>query len=66
MAYVLGFFAADGCLTINRKRGNKYIEFVSTDKDIIEKIRYCLQSGHKIGLKVEKSNCKKVYEQMLN
>ena len=38
MAYVLGFFAADGNLTIG-KRGNYYLEFNSTDKDIIEKIR---------------------------
>ena len=48
MAYVLGFFAADGCLTINRKRGNKYIEFVSTDYEIIDKIRSTLKSKHMI------------------
>ncbi len=51
MAYVLGFFAADGCLTINRKRGNKYIEFVSTDKEIIVKIKKCLNAKQKISIK---------------
>lgn len=48
MAYVLGFFAADGSLTINRKRGNKYIEFVSIDYEIIKKIKRTLKSEHKI------------------
>ena len=47
MAYVLGFFAADGNLTLG-KRGNHYIEFTSCDKDIIEKIRAILGSDHKI------------------
>lgn len=48
MAYVLGFFSADGCLSINQKRNNKYIEFVSTDYEIIEKIKSTLESEHKI------------------
>lgn len=48
MAYILGFFAADGCLTINQKRNNKYVEFTSTDYEIIEKIKRTLKSGHKI------------------
>ncbi len=47
MAYVLGFFAADGNLTLG-KRGNHYIEFTSCDKDIIEKIRAILGSDHKV------------------
>ncbi|MCL5407033.1 MAG: LAGLIDADG family homing endonuclease [Patescibacteria group bacterium] len=61
MAYILGFFAADGCLTINSKRNNKYIEFVSTDKEIIENIKKCLKSNHKIGLRIGKVNCKDAY-----
>lgn len=48
MAYILGFFAADGCLTVNHKRNNRYIEFVSTDRDIIKSIKKCLRSDHKI------------------
>ena len=47
MAYVLGFFAADGNLTLG-KRGNHYIEFTSCDRDIIEKIKAILGSNHKI------------------
>jgi hypothetical protein len=31
MAYVLGYFAADGCMYINR-RGSKYVSFTSTDQ----------------------------------
>ena len=51
MAYILGFFAADGCLTINHKRRNKYIEFISTDYEIIERIKKTLKSTHKISFK---------------
>ena len=47
MAYVLGFFAADGNLTLG-KRGNHYIEFNSCDRDIIEKIRNVMECNHKI------------------
>jgi intein-encoded DNA endonuclease-like protein len=47
MAYVLGFFAADGNLT-EGKRGNYYIEFTSCDKIILEKIKLLLDSTHKI------------------
>lgn len=47
MAYVLGFFAADGNLT-KGKRDNCYIEFSSCDLEIIEKIRGVLESNHKI------------------
>ncbi|MCX6813361.1 MAG: hypothetical protein NTV77_02710 [Candidatus Azambacteria bacterium] len=47
MAYVLGFFCADGNLTIG-KRNNHYIEFTNCDKDILEKIRKTLGSNHKI------------------
>lgn len=47
MAYVLGFFAADGCLTIN-PRGAKYLDFTSCDRDVLVKIRRLMRSGHKI------------------
>lgn len=47
MAYVLGFFAADGNLTVG-KRGNHYIEFTSCDREILEKIKKRLNSNHKI------------------
>ncbi len=47
MAYVFGFFAADGNLT-KGKRGNHYIEFTSCDRDLLEEIRYTIDSNHKI------------------
>jgi intein-encoded DNA endonuclease-like protein len=47
MAYVLGFFAADGSMSYN-KRGAYYIEFEITDKQLLETIRNALGSTHKI------------------
>jgi len=48
MAYVLGFFAADGNMLKN-KRGAYFIEFQSTDKEIIYKIRKVLKTNLAIG-----------------
>lgn len=48
MAYVLGFFAADGNMLKN-KRGAHFIEFTSTDKEIIDEIRNSLKSNLAIG-----------------
>ena len=50
MAYVLGFFAADGNM-IKNKRGAHFVAFYSTDKDLIEKVRDLLSSNHKVALK---------------
>src|SRR3989344_6876590 len=47
MAYVLGFFAADGSMNHN-KRSGYYIEFEITDKDLLTAIRSSLGSNHKI------------------
>ncbi len=47
MAYVLGFFAADGSMTKN-KRGAHFIEFQINDFDLLENIREALGSNHKI------------------
>ena len=47
MAYVLGFFAADGNM-IKNNRGAHFMEFVSIDKEIIENTRRTLNSNHKI------------------
>jgi hypothetical protein len=38
MAYVLGFFAADGCMYKN-KRGSHYVAFYSTDRQLILTIK---------------------------
>lgn len=48
MAYVLGFFTADGNM-IKNKRCAHFIEFQSTDKEIIYKIRDSLKSNLAIG-----------------
>lgn len=48
MAYVLGYFAANGCMFINPK-GSRYILFTSTDLELINKIKILINSNHKIG-----------------
>lgn len=50
MAYVLGYFAADGCMYTN-PGGSKFINFVSTDYEILEKVKKILDSRHRIGPK---------------
>ena len=60
MAYVLGFFAADGNLT-KGKRGNHYIEFTSCDRKLLEKIKKTVDSGHKISKKKPVKNRKDSY-----
>jgi intein-encoded DNA endonuclease-like protein len=60
MAYVLGFFAADGCMMKNR-RGTHFIEFQITDKDILVKIQKLLGSDHKIAERNLKINWKTAY-----
>jgi hypothetical protein len=50
MAYILGFFAADGCMIAN-KRGAHYIEFHITDRCILTFIRHAFGSNHKIALR---------------
>ncbi|MEK7603549.1 MAG: LAGLIDADG family homing endonuclease [Patescibacteria group bacterium] len=50
MAYVLGFFAADGNM-IRNNRGGHFIAFYSNDKELLEKIRNLLGSNHKLAPK---------------
>ncbi|MDO8512724.1 MAG: LAGLIDADG family homing endonuclease [bacterium] len=47
MAYVLGYFAADGCMFRN-KRGSYYIEFTSTDIELIACVKSILESTNKL------------------
>lgn len=60
MAYVLGFFAADGTM-IRNNRGAHFIEFHITDKDILLEIRKALESDHKISVRNRGDNCKLGY-----
>lgn len=47
MAYVLGFFAADGNMIRNR-RGAHFIAFYSNDKIMLRMVRIVMNSNHKI------------------
>lgn len=61
MAYVLGYFCADGCMFKN-SGGSKYIAFSSIDRDLLEKIKGALYSVHKISPKRQsRPNCKSTF-----
>jgi hypothetical protein len=51
MAYVLGFFAADGYITVN-KRGGQFWCFQITDKKLLENIKKVIGSDHKISIRL--------------
>ncbi len=50
MAYVLGFFSADGYITVN-KRGGQYWSIDIGDLPLIKDIRSILRSKHKISIR---------------
>jgi len=50
MAYVLGFFAADGYITVN-KRGGQFWCIDIGDKKLIEEIKLIIQAEHKISVR---------------
>jgi hypothetical protein len=54
MAYVLGFMIADGFVFKN-PRGSSYFGIATTDREIVEKIRFVLGSNHKIGVRKYKN-----------
>src|SRR3989338_11674113 len=60
MAYVLGFFAADGYITVN-KRGGQFWCIQITDKELLENIRKTIQSHHKISIRRRIGNSKTQY-----
>ena len=51
MAYVLGFFAADGYITVN-KRGGQFWCIDIKDKKLIEAIKDKIESNHKISVRI--------------
>jgi intein-encoded DNA endonuclease-like protein len=53
MAYVLGFFAADGYMTIN-KRGAHFWNIQVNDKELLKEIKKSIKSEHKISVKIRK------------
>lgn len=60
MAYVLGFFAADGSM-IRNKRGAHFIEFTITDRIVLEQIQRVTNSTHRIAERERGGNCKTGY-----
>lgn len=61
MAYVLGYFAADGCMLTN-KRGGHFIEFTSTDRILLEHVKRVSGASHRISERVRKHiRCKTAY-----
>lgn len=63
MAYVLGYTFADGAVYTN-SRGSCYLEFTSTDRELIYKVRKLLASEHKISLRkrsIDNPNWKNSY-----
>lgn len=60
MAYVLGFFAADGSMYLTR-RGTHFIEFQITDGALLHAIRDAFGSDHKIAIKKRKEGHKTLY-----
>ena len=60
MAYVLGFFAADGYITVN-KRGGQFWSIQITDHTLLRAIKKVLDSGHTLGKRVGKGNEKTLY-----
>lgn len=60
MSYVLGFFAADGYITHN-KRGADFFSIQITDGGLLGKIKIALQSDHKISVREGKGKEKDQY-----
>ena len=59
MSYVLGYFAADGTMIANN-RGAHFIEFHSTDKQLIIMVRDILKSNHKVSIRSPRDDKHKV------
>lgn len=60
MAYVLGFFAADGTMR-GTKRGGHYLEFHITDREILVMIREVMGSDHCLSERAGTSGHKTLY-----
>lgn len=60
MAYVLGFFSADGYITVN-KRGGQFWCIQITDKKLLEQIKKTVGSEHKISTRIGTGNERILY-----
>ncbi|MFA4999027.1 MAG: LAGLIDADG family homing endonuclease [Candidatus Paceibacterota bacterium] len=61
MAYILGFFTADGSM-IKNKRGAHFIEFETIDRDILKKIQKIICPYHKIASRKRSENWSTSYQ----
>ncbi len=59
-AYVIGFFAADGYITVN-KRGGEFWSIHINDKELLESIKKAIESEHTIGVRSKKGSTIKSY-----
>ena len=59
MAYVLGYFAADGSM-IRNNRGAHFIEFTSIDKSLVLLVRRALSSSHTISVRLARLSTHKI------
>ena len=72
MAYIIGFFVADGNM-VTTNRGTHFISFYSRDKGILEKIQEVMESKHKLSKKNSEKGfyyrfqigSKEIYEDLL-
>ncbi len=60
MAYVVGFFAADGYITVT-KRGGQFWSIQITDKELLYSIKRVTGSEHTIGERIGNENEKTLY-----
>lgn len=60
MAYVLGYFAADGSMLRNG-RGAYFIEFTSTDRTLISLVQNAVASSHSVTARRRGGNTKTAY-----
>ena len=59
MAYILGFFAADGYITVN-KRGGQFWCIQITDKQLLAQIKKSIGAEHKISARISKKKNEKI------
>jgi intein-encoded DNA endonuclease-like protein len=59
MAYILGFFAADGYITVN-KRGGQFWCIQITDKKLLEDIKGTIESEHAINIRIRKNKMQQI------
>lgn len=60
MAYILGFFAADGYITVNRRGGQFWCLDIG-DKKLIRQIKKTIGSDHKISVRKSKDRANPTY-----